>query len=68
MEFYLLEDLDFNLIVYHPYRDLIDLCGIYDNVELGEEGEVGYVADKERFWGTGKGKLHIDSHRVQNAW
>lgn len=27
MEFYLLEELDFHLIVFHPYRALIQLTG-----------------------------------------
>lgn len=27
MEFYLLEDLEFDLIVYHPYRTLAAVCG-----------------------------------------
>lgn len=27
MEFYLLEDLDFHLIVFHPYRSLLAVCG-----------------------------------------
>jgi len=27
MEFYLLEDLDFHLVVFHPYRALLHMCG-----------------------------------------
>ncbi|ORX41245.1 putative general RNA polymerase II transcription factor [Kockovaella imperatae] len=27
MEFYLLEDLDFHLVVFHPYRSLLHICG-----------------------------------------
>ncbi|ORY23540.1 hypothetical protein BCR39DRAFT_549092 [Naematelia encephala] len=27
MEFYLLEDLDFHLVVFHPYRALMNICG-----------------------------------------
>ncbi|KAK4688695.1 cyclin-C, partial [Tremellales sp. Uapishka_1] len=27
MEFYLLEDLDFHLVVFHPYRALVAICG-----------------------------------------
>ena len=27
MEFYLLEDLDFHLVVFHPYRTLLHICG-----------------------------------------
>ncbi|KDQ14099.1 hypothetical protein BOTBODRAFT_66283 [Botryobasidium botryosum FD-172 SS1] len=70
MEFYLLEDLDFHLIVFHPYRDLIDLCAQYTTVEIGEEGEVGaeVASDGDRYWGTGKGKWHIAEAAVQTAW
>ena len=68
MEFYLLEDLDFHLTVFHPYRDLVDLCGGHDIVEVGEEGEVGFVPENERFWGTGKGRLELEDGAVQTAW
>jgi cyclin-C len=68
MEFYLLEDLDFHLNVFHPYRDLADLCGSNEIVEIGEEGELGYVPEDERFWGTGKGKLALEEGAVQTAW
>jgi len=27
MEFYLMEDLDFHLVVFHPYRSLLAICG-----------------------------------------
>lgn len=27
MEFYLMEDLDFHLVVFHPYRSLLAMCG-----------------------------------------
>lgn len=27
MEFYLVEELDFHLIIFHPYRSLVQLCG-----------------------------------------
>ena len=27
MEFYLLEDLDFHLVVFHPYRSLLHVTG-----------------------------------------
>ena len=47
MEFYLLEDLDFHLTVFHPYHDLADLCGSTGHIELKEEGEEGYVPEEE---------------------
>lgn len=68
MEFYLLEDLDFHLTVFHPYRDLADLCGNQGVIDTGEEGEVGHIADEDRFWGTGKGRLGIEEGAIQTAW
>ena len=71
MEFYLLEHLDFHLVIFHPYRDLIDLCAQYTTVEIGEEGEVGAeveLLDKDRYWGTGRGKWNIAEGAVQTAW
>ncbi|KAG8931243.1 RNA polymerase II holoenzyme cyclin-like subunit [Tulasnella sp. 419] len=69
MEFYLLEDLEFHLVVFHPYRSLAALCGrlgVLDTV--AEAGEVGAEPDEERFWGTGEGKLNLDDGCVQMAW
>jgi len=68
MEFYLLEDLNFHLAVYHPYHDLADLCGSTGHIELKEEGEEGYVPEEERFWGTGDGKLVLEEGAIQTAW
>ncbi|KAF8337594.1 cyclin-like protein [Cantharellus anzutake] len=68
MEFYLLEDLDFQLTVYHPYQDLADLCGNTGHIELKEEGEEGYVPEEERFWGTGEGKLVLEEGAIQTSW
>jgi cyclin C len=47
MEFYLLEDLDFHLIVFHPYRALLHMCGRepadggkFPRSRVEEDGEV----------------------------
>jgi cyclin C len=47
MEFYLLEDLDFHLIVFHPYRALLHICGRepadggkFDKARVEEDVEV----------------------------
>ena len=47
MEFYLLEDLDFHLVVYHPYRALLHICGRepadagrFSTSKVGEDGDV----------------------------
>lgn len=72
MEFYLLEDLDFHLIVFHPYRALASLCGkdpadtgTFASVlpELGENEE-----DARLGRGTGKGALVFDKDIFDNAW
>lgn len=47
MEFYLLEDLDFHLIVFHPYRSLLSACGRepsdpgkFEKSRIQEDGEI----------------------------
>ncbi|GAA6018459.1 hypothetical protein JCM10207_000901 [Rhodosporidiobolus poonsookiae] len=58
MEFYLLEELDFHLVVYHPYRALVQLCGRDGGAAAGgEEGR------KER----GR-MLEMDDTALQMAW
>ncbi|GAA5981980.1 hypothetical protein JCM11641_006818 [Rhodosporidiobolus odoratus] len=52
MEFYLLEELDFHLIIYHPYRALVQL--------LGREG--GKKDDPPRR------TLEMDDTALQMAW
>lgn len=57
MEFYLLEELDFHLIVFHPYRALVQLCG--------RDG--GVIAEPN----TGERKprtLEMDDTALQMAW
>ncbi|KAF8607701.1 C/H/G cyclin, partial [Ceratobasidium sp. AG-I] len=73
MEFYLLEDLDFDLIVFHPYRSLHALFARYEAVQESEAGEVGSTAsfynDGERYWGTGEGRMEdLEDGAVQMAW
>lgn len=77
MEFYLLEDLDFDLIVFHPYRSLQALFARYEAVQESEAGEVssgsGSIAsfynDGERYWGTGEGRLEgVEDGAIQMAW
>lgn len=73
MEFYLLEDLDFDLIVFHPYRSLYALFARYEAVQESEAGEVGSTAsfynDGERYWGTGEGRMEdLEDGAVQMTW
>jgi cyclin C len=72
MEFYLVDDLECDLVVFHPYRTLLALCG----KEVGalpsldaEAGELGFGVDEgPRYWGTGEGKLEIQDSVMQIAW
>lgn len=57
MEFYLLEDLEFNLTVFHPYQDLADLCTTQDADEAGNPREP-----------SGRGKLVLEEGAMQTAW
>ncbi|EJT99205.1 C/H/G cyclin [Dacryopinax primogenitus] len=72
MEFYLLEDLDFHLIMHHPYRTLMQLCGESSASRSGgesEEGEAGEgLVDARRFWSTGKGTLQFEENARSQAW
>ncbi|KZT53732.1 C/H/G cyclin [Calocera cornea HHB12733] len=72
MEFYLLEDLDFHLIVHHPYRTLMQLCGESNASRAAgesEEGEAGEApVEGMRFWNTGKGTLQFEETARSQAW
>lgn len=56
-----MDDLECDLVVFHPYRTLMSLCcgkegsAISIDTEAGELG-VG-VHNGQRYWGTGEGKL-----------
>ncbi|KPV77259.1 uncharacterized protein RHOBADRAFT_12067 [Rhodotorula graminis WP1] len=58
MEFYLLEELDFHLIVFHPYRALVQLCGRDGGAATGgDEGKASRA-----------GMLEMDDTALQMAW
>lgn len=57
MEFYLLEDLEFNLTVFHPYQDLADLCTTQDGDDSSNTREF-----------SGRGKLVLEEGAMQTAW
>ncbi len=71
MEFYLLEDLDFHLVVFHPYRALLHICGrepadsgrfpksrVEEDTEVKrKEGEAKRKRDDEVRSGTGAGRV-----------
>ncbi|KAK4055021.1 RNA polymerase II holoenzyme cyclin-like subunit [Microbotryomycetes sp. JL221] len=58
MEFYLIEELDFHLIVFHPYRALVQLCGRDAGAQSG--GEQGRLARASM--------LEMDDTALQMAW
>lgn len=70
MEFYLVDDLECDLVVFHPYRTLMTLCrnegSEYDDAEAGELG-VG-IDNGARYWGTGDGQLELQEGAMQMAW
>ncbi|THG94762.1 hypothetical protein EW026_g6771 [Hermanssonia centrifuga] len=71
MEFYLVDDLECDLIAFHPYRTLMTLCGregssVSHDTEAGELG--AGVQDGPRYWGTGEGKLELQESALQMAW
>ncbi|KAM0791774.1 hypothetical protein ACM66B_004037 [Microbotryomycetes sp. NB124-2] len=58
MEFYLIEELDFHLIVFHPYRALVQLCGRDAGRQAG--GDLGRAARSAM--------LDMDDTALQMAW
>lgn len=71
MEFYLVDDLECDLIVFHPYRTLMSL--VTDSQRSGSElereaGEVGAGVNDSKYWGTGEMKLVLQTGGIQMAW
>ncbi|KAL5490170.1 SSN8 [Sanghuangporus weigelae] len=73
MEFYLVDELECDLVVFHPYRTLMTLVKDASQVEqLMEEKEAGElgagIEDGPRYWGTGQGRLDLPIRAIQDAW
>jgi hypothetical protein len=73
MEFYLMDDLECDLTVFHPYRSLLALCCREGAASVigtdAEAGELGAgVDDGPRYWGSGEGKLELNEGALQMAW
>ncbi|PPQ82834.1 hypothetical protein CVT25_009209 [Psilocybe cyanescens] len=75
MEFYLVDDLECDLVVFHPYRTLLSLCKKEPSGDpSSEEGEAEDVGagigldDGPRYWGTGEGQLEFTPAAFQTAW
>jgi cyclin-C len=76
MEFYLVDELECDLTVFHPYRTLVTLCKdggtspATQDTET-EAGELGVGIGEEegpRYWGTGEGRLELKEGGLQTAW
>jgi cyclin C len=71
MEFYLVDDLECDLTIFHPYRTLMTLCrkeGTSDDDDA-EAGELGVgIESGPRYWGTGDGQLELQEGALQMAW
>ncbi|THU77954.1 hypothetical protein K435DRAFT_889790 [Dendrothele bispora CBS 962.96] len=72
MEFYLVNDLECDLTIFHPYRTLLARCkketvggDLLDAGDLcmGMSPDVG-----PRYWGTGEGRLESSENALQLAW
>lgn len=61
MEFYLVDELDCDLIVFHPYRTLMTLCG--KRACPASEAEAGEADDA-----AGDGRMPLGDVAVQTAW
>ncbi|KJA18190.1 hypothetical protein HYPSUDRAFT_145355 [Hypholoma sublateritium FD-334 SS-4] len=75
MEFYLVDDLECDLVVFHPYRTLLSLCkkeaSDSSSSEEGETEDLGVGIgpdDGPRYWGTGDGQLEFTPAALQTAW
>ena len=65
-----MSDLGCDLVVFHPYRTLLTLCGREAaHAVVSEAGEVGVGIDNgPRYWGTGEGRLELEEGPLQTAW
>ncbi|KAJ8506883.1 hypothetical protein ONZ45_g10650 [Pleurotus djamor] len=75
MEFYLVDDLECDLVVFHPYRTLLTLCKKEgDSSQEEEEGEAGELGagigmdDGPKYWGSTKDQLQVKDGALQTAW
>lgn len=72
MEFYLVDDLECDLVVYHPYRTLMILARSPDwtasdsDLEAGELGTG--IEDGEKYWGSNCKRLDMQAGGAQFAW
>jgi cyclin C len=70
MEFYLVDDLECDLVIFHPYRTLMSLVTEYRSVTDAEReaGELGIGVNDPKYWGAGEEKLVLQIGGTQMAW
>ncbi|CAK5275924.1 unnamed protein product [Mycena citricolor] len=68
MEFYLVDDLECDLVIYHPYRALLALCKPMNSTDPDKDDFGVNLDDGTRYWGTGEGQLDLPSNGLQTAW
>ncbi|KAJ7572632.1 cyclin-like protein [Mycena floridula] len=70
MEFYLLDDLKCDLVIFHPYRSLLALCASTTASSTSspeaEAGELGQGIEEDESWVSGK--LALSEGALQTAW
>ncbi|KIY69116.1 C/H/G cyclin [Cylindrobasidium torrendii FP15055 ss-10] len=69
MEFYLVDDLEGDLVVYHPYRTLLALCQKESNhASEAEAGEVAFWIKTEEPLIQASSKLELSDEAFEVAW
>ena len=75
MEFYLVDELECDLTVFHPYRTLTTLCAkelkeaeMVTDLAASQRDPGNGVNGGEKYWGTDVGKLILDEKPLQLAW
>ena len=67
-----MDDLECDLVVFHPYRTLLALVKDTSTASQEEEKEAGEVGvgvdDGPRYWGSGEGRLVLNAAAIQHAW
>ncbi|KAF8173835.1 cyclin-like protein [Mycena galopus ATCC 62051] len=69
MEFYLVDDLECDLTVFHPYRTLLALCKSVDTSEDSAAAQEEEAGEGPRYWGkNSEGQLELPPNGLQTAW
>jgi cyclin C len=74
MEFFLMDELECDLTIFHPYRTLLSLCCKRNGQQIAgveaEAGEYGVVTEESggHLWGASGGRLELDEAVIQHAW